>query len=232
MATIGSFGQNREISLLRAKIGELGGLAEAQLSNSLLALQRRDAELALCVAEKDVGLDERAAEIDEDAAQILAYRQPLAQGLREAIAAIRIAPTLERIGDLSKNIARRAEALSSFAPKQIELSVTRLGQSVKVHLSQSLDAFSSRDSELAMRLREKDAEIDEQFNALFRDLMYEMSQNSRSIGLGVHLMFISKNLERIGDHSTFISELTYYVSVGQAPKVERQKGRPNAQKLV
>jgi phosphate transport system protein len=179
-----------------------------------------------------VGLDERAAEIDEDAAQILAYRQPLAQGLREAIAAIRIAPTLERIGDLSKNIARRAEALSSFAPKQIELSVTRLGQSVKVHLSQSLDAFSSRDSELAMRLREKDAEIDEQFNALFRDLMYEMSQNSRSIGLGVHLMFISKNLERIGDHSTFISELTYYVSVGQAPKVERQKGRPNAQKLV
>jgi phosphate transport system protein len=83
-----------------------------------------------------------------------------------------------------------------------------------------------------MRLREKDAQIDEQFNALFRDLMYEMSQNSRSIGLGVHLMFISKNLERIGDHSTFISELTYYVSVGQAPKVERQKGRPNAQKLV
>lgn len=215
-----------DLQLLQAKISEMGGLAEELLSHALEAVQRRDAELAAQVVERDKALDRMEANLEQLAIRLLALRQPVAVDLRETIAALKIASTLERIGDLSKNIARRSQFLTRNQPIRLAAPVVRMGRQTLVQLTEVLDAYTARDTALAVAVWRRDVEIDETYNSLFRELITYMMEDPRTISMCSQLMFVAKNLERIGDHTTFIAEMAYYVVEGQPLGDDRPKGEP------
>jgi phosphate transport system protein len=217
---------DEDLQLLQAKISEMGGLAEELLSHALEAVQRRDADLAAQVVERDKALDRMEANLEQLAIRLLALRQPVAVDLRETIAALKIASTLERIGDLSKNIARRSQFLSRNQPIRLAAPVVRMGRQTLVQLTEVLDAYTARDTALAVAVWRRDVEIDEIYNSLFRELITYMMEDPRTIGMCSQLMFVAKNLERIGDHTTFIAEMAYYVVEGQPLGDDRPKGEP------
>ncbi|MXU66872.1 phosphate signaling complex protein PhoU [Oceanomicrobium pacificus] len=215
-----------DLIAVQAKISEMGGLAEELLSNALDAVETRDAELAQQVVEQDRRLNRLEMELEELATQVIALRQPMAQDLRVLLAAIKTGSTLERIGDLSKNIARRAIYLSKSRPVQLSSSIVRMGQMTLGALTEILDAHTSRDTELAVAIWRRDQEIDEVYNAIFREVVTYMMDDNRTIGLGSQLLFIAKNLERIGDLTTHIAENIYYIEQGEPLSDDRPKGDP------
>lgn len=215
---------DQDLRTITSKISEMGGLVEEQLSNAIDAVGRRDEELAIQAIERDRQIDRRDAELEKLAIRLLALRQPMAVDLRETIAALKISSTLERIGDLSKNVGRRARALTQKPPLPIVAPVVRMGRRALSQLSESLDAYSARDTALAMSVWRRDVELDELYNSLFRELVTYMMEDPRTIGLCSQLMFVVKNLERIGDHATFIAEMTYFVVEGEQFPDERPKG--------
>jgi len=217
---------------VQAKISEMGGLTEELLSNALEAVQNRDAELAAKVVQRDKRLDELELELEEMATRVIALRQPMAQDLRVLIMALKMASTLERIGDLAKNIARRAIYLSKSRPVKLSHSIVRMGQQTLRQLTEILDAHSSRDTTLAVAIWRRDAELDETYNAIFREVVTYMMEDPRTIGLGSQLLFVAKNLERIGDHTTHISEMIYYIVEGQPLGDDRPKGEPIALEIL
>lgn len=215
-----------DLRSLQAKIAEMGGLAEELLAHALEALQRRDAELAEQVVARDQALDRMEHELERMSIRTLALRQPMAVDLRETISALKIASTLERIGDLSKNIARRTKTLTQSQPHALTAPVARMGRQTLVQLTEVLDAYAARDTALAVAVWRKDVEVDEMYNSLFRELITYMMEDSRTISMCSQLMFVAKNLERIGDHTTFIAEMTYYVVEGDRLGDDRPKGEP------
>lgn len=215
-----------DLQALASKISEMGGLAEELLSHALEAVQRRDAELAEEVVLRDRSLDRMETELEQLSIRTLVLRQPVAQDLRETIAALKIASTLERIGDLAKNIARRSRFLSQSQPIRLAAPVVRMGRQTLVQLTEVLDAYTARDTALAVGVWRRDVEIDEIYNSLFRELITYMMEDPRTISLCSQLMFVAKNLERIGDHTTFIAEMTYYVVEGEPLGDDRPKGEP------
>lgn len=217
-----------ELLTLRTRLAELGGRAEEQLAQALDAVSRRDIELARKVVDGDARLDLDAASIEELSLRALAVRQPLAQDLREIVAALRVATTLERVGDLAKSIARRVDSMVIFAPQRIERSIGHMGSLAQAQLADALDAYGSGDIAAAVALWRRDVEIDELFNSLFRDLLVHMTREPRLVEVGAQMMFVAKNLERIGDHTTFLAEMTYYVGMGQTLADNRPKGQPLA----
>lgn len=217
---------DEDLIQVQAKISEMGGLCEAQLSDALRSVQDRDAKLAAKVIEDDRALDAMETAIEEAVVKTIALRQPVADDLRVLIAAMKIASTLERIGDLSKNIAKRAIPLSSVRPVQVTTSIVRMGKQTLTQLSDVLNAHSSRDVDLAVQIWNQDYEIDELYNAIFREVVTYMVEDGRTISAGAQLMFIAKNLERIGDHATQISEMVYYIVTGDSLGDDRPKGDP------
>jgi phosphate transport system protein len=217
---------DQDLERLSTKLSEMGGLAEELLSHALEAVQRRDEGLAAEVVERDKALDRMEAELEQLSIRTLALRQPLAQDLRETIAALKVASTLERIGDLAKNIARRGQFLARAEPIRLAAPVVRMGRQTLVHLTEILDAYTARDTALAVSVWRRDIEIDEMYNSLFRELVTYMMEDPRTIGLCSQLMFVAKNLERIGDHTTFIAEMAYYVVEGERLGDDRPKGDP------
>jgi phosphate transport system protein len=215
-----------DLSLLSTKISEMGGLAEELLAHALEAVQRRDAELAEQVVLRDKSLDRMESELEQQAIRLLLLRQPMAQDLREAIAALKIASTLERIGDLAKNIARRSQYLSRNQPVRVTAPVVRMGRQTLTQLTEVLDAYTARDTALAVSVWNRDVEIDEMYNSLFRELITYMMEDPRTITACSQLMFVAKNLERIGDHTTFIAEMAYYIVEGRPLGDDRPKGEP------
>ncbi|MEL6679559.1 MAG: phosphate signaling complex protein PhoU [Pseudomonadota bacterium] len=215
-----------DLIAVQAKISEMGGLAEDLLANALEAVKTRDAALAQEVIARDKRLDALEFELDELATRIIALRQPMAQDLRLLISALRMATTLERVGDLSKNIARRAIYLASVRPVRLSSSIVRMGQQTLGQLTEVLDAFTSRDTALAVAIWRRDVEIDEIYNAIFREVVTYMMEDPRTIGLGSQLLFIAKNLERIGDHTTHLGEMIYYIVEGEPLGDDRPKGEP------
>ncbi|MEO1291569.1 MAG: phosphate signaling complex protein PhoU [Pseudomonadota bacterium] len=215
-----------DLHSLRARVSEMGGLAEELLSDALQALHRRDAALAERVVEGDRELDMREVALEEMAVRTLALRQPLAQDLRETIAALKIASTLERIGDLSKNIARRVPTLPRLPNDEIEDGILRLGEMARGQLADVLDAYGMSDTRAAETVWRRDIDIDVLHNDLLRRVISVMSQNNALVGHGAQLLFMTKNLERIGDHTTFIAEMTYYVVIGRPLGDDRPKGDP------
>ncbi len=213
---------------VQAKISEMGGLCEELLTNALEAVQNRDARLAAEVIARDKKLDALEMELEEIATRTIALRQPMAQDLRILISALKIASTLERIGDLAKNISKRAIYLSSARPVKLSSSLVRMGQQTLGQLTEVLDAYSSRDTEKAVSVWRRDVEIDDVYNAIFREIVTYMMEDPRMIGLGSQLLFIAKNLERIGDHVTHVSEMIYYIVEGEPLGDERPKGEPIA----
>lgn len=217
---------------VQAKVSEMGGLAEELLSKALASVQERDAELAREVIARDAALDAMEMALEEQVVKVIALRAPVAADLRVLIAAMKLASTLERIGDLAKNIAKRAIPLSSARPIRITHSITRMGRQTLMQLSDVLNAHASRDVDLAVQIWNQDIEIDEMYNAIFREVVTYMVEDSRLIGVGAQLMFIAKNLERIGDHTTHIAEMVYYIVKGENLGDDRPKGEPTGVDFV
>ena len=191
-----------ELSLLNNKVAKMGGLAEQVLGQSIEALERRDPELAVSTIKEDEAVDALQREIEEQAVVMIARRQPLAYDLRQIMAALRISNDLERIGDLGKNIAKRAVAVvAEQQPKQLMLGLKHMGELALAQLKEVLDAFIARDADRALKVWSKDEEVDAMYNSLFRELLTYMMEDPRNIGLCTHLLFGAKNIERIGDHA-------------------------------
>ena len=214
-----------ELSLLNNKIAKMGGLTEQVLGQSFDALERRDPELAAATINEDEAIDMLEKEIEEQAVVMIARRQPMAYDLRQIMAALRISSELERIGDLGKNIAKRAVAVvSEQQPKQLALGLKHMGELALGQLKEVLDAFIERDADRALKVWYKDEEIDAMYNSLFRELLTYMMEDPRNITACTHLLFIAKNIERIGDHATNIAEIVHYLVLGQQIDRARPKG--------
>lgn len=215
-----------ELDSLSAQIAQMGGLTEAQLSAAIEAVTRRDQQLAERTILEDQRIDVLESEIEAHAIRMIALRQPMATDLREAIAAIKISIDLERIGDLAKNIAKRAIVLQNDfegANKLIQ-GISRMGRLAQRQLKQVLDAYSNREAQAAMEVWRDDEEIDAMYNSVFRELLTYMMEDPRTIGISTHLLFVAKNIERIGDHATNIAETVSYLVTGEWVADERPKG--------
>ena len=204
-----------ELRRLIQEIAQMGGLAEEQLAQAIDSLARRDSESATKVIESDRRIDMMEHEAGNLAVRILALRQPMATALREVVAAIKISSDIERIGDYAKNISKRVPLLENAAkiePLSLLPEMARLATSM-VH--DVLDAFIERDAEAAVRVCERDDAVDDFYDSIFRALLTHMMENPHNIGQSAHLLFVAKNLERVGDHATNIAEMVYYAATGQ-----------------
>jgi phosphate transport system protein len=217
-----------QLEALASSVAQMGGLAEAQLADAIDAIARRDTARAEAVVAGDRKVDELQQQIEEQALRVLALRQPMAVDLRETLAAIKIAGELERIGDLAKNIAKRAIVLNREQPIRLAQSLARMGSQSLAQLKAVLDAYSDRDPDSAELVWKHDGEIDEMYNSLFRELLTYMMEDPRTIGLCTHFLFIAKNVERAGDHCTNIAEVVYHMVTGGHLALERPKGDTTA----
>jgi phosphate transport system protein len=219
--TVKAFDQ--ELEALSATVAQMGGLCEALLMDAIESVSRRDSGLAERTIAADQRIDRMEREAEHMAVRLLALRQPMAIDLRETISAIKIAADLERIGDLAKNVSKRAMVLNREPPMRVTQSLVRMGRQALAQLNLVLDAYSERDASLALDVWRKDGEIDELYNSLFRELLTYMMEDPRTIGLCAHLLFVAKNMERIGDHATNIAETIYFLVEGKHIADERPK---------
>jgi phosphate transport system protein len=212
-----------QLEALASSIAQMGGLAEAQLADAIDAIAKRDTALAEAAIGGDPRIDQLQTSVEEQAVRVLALRQPMAIDLRETLAAIKIASELERIGDLAKNIAKRAIVLNREPPIRLTHSLARMGRVALSQLKLVLDSYSDRDTAGAEAVWRQDNEIDEIYNSLFRELLTYMMEDPRTIGLCTHLLFVAKNIERCGDHATNIAETVYHMVSGGHLTTERPK---------
>ena len=212
-----------QLETLSSTVAQMGGLVEAQLADAVDAVAKRDSKLAEKVISGDPQVDRLQQTIEGQAQKLLALRQPMAVDLRETLAAIKIASELERIGDLAKNIAKRALVLNREPPIRLTQSLARMGRAAQSQLKLVLDSYSDRDAEGAVTVWRNDGEIDEIYNSLFRELLTYMMEDPRTIGLCTHLLFVAKNVERAGDHATNIAETVYHMVKGGHLATDRPK---------
>ena len=212
-----------QLETLATTVAQMGGMAEAQLAEAIDAIAKRDTTLAEQAIAGDPKIDELQQQIENQALKLLALRQPMAVDLRETLAAIKIASELERIGDLAKNIAKRALVLNREPPIRLTQSLARMGRATLNQLKLVLDSYSDRNAEAAETVWKNDGEIDEIYNSLFRELLTYMMEDPRTIGLGTHLLFVAKNMERAGDHCTNIAETVYHMVKGGHLSIDRPK---------
>ncbi|MBN9593292.1 MAG: phosphate signaling complex protein PhoU [Alphaproteobacteria bacterium] len=222
-----------QLESLSASVAQMGGMAEAQMAEAIEAITKRDTARAEAAIASDKAIDQIQHTIENQALKLLALRQPMAVDLRETLAAIKLAGELERIGDLAKNIAKRAIILNREPPIRLTQSLGRMGRLVLNQLKLVLDAYSRRDVQGAETVWRQDDEIDETYNSLFRELLTYMMEDPRTIGLCTHLLFIAKNIERAGDHATNVAETVYHmVSGGYLQQMERPKADVTSQTTV
>jgi len=213
-----------ELNQLAAEVVRMGGLAEAQVNDAIGAFARRDVPLAQAIVGKDEKLDIAEVEIERAAIRLIALRQPMANDLRRAMSAMKIAMNLERCGDLAKNIAKRTLILAEAEPAgPVTRSIERMGKLVAGRLKEVLDAYTASEVDRAVAVWTRDTEVDEHYESLFRELLTYMMGDPRTITAGAHLLFVAKNLERIGDHATNIAEIVHYEITGQEIVSERPK---------
>lgn len=212
---------DEQLKRLDHLIAEMGGLAETQLANAMDALIKRDSDKAARLVAVDHRLDELESEVDHHTVSMLALRQPMASDLREIIAALKTANILERVGDYAKNVARRTSTLAEIPPVPPAMSIGRLGRLAQEMIKDVLDAYLARDIEKAHMVRERDKELDALYTSLFRELLTYMMEDPRNITACTHLLFVAKNLERVGDHATNIAELTHFLVKGVMPMTQR-----------
>ncbi|ACI91793.1 phosphate transport system regulatory protein PhoU [Afipia carboxidovorans OM5] len=216
---------DEDLQELARLVAEMGGLVERQIVDSVVSLTRRDINLSLRVVNADVELDKLQHMIEERGVLTIARRQPMAVDLREIVGALRVATDLERMGDLSKNIAKRVAALDSdFHPLKLIRGLEHMTDLVQSQVKAVLDAYAARDVPAAMAVWKGDEEVDAICTSLFRELLTYMMEDPRNIGFCIHLMFCAKNIERIGDHATNIAETVFYVVEGQPIGGARPKG--------
>ena len=223
---------DEELSRLSSLIIQMGGLAESQLAASIQAMVKRDSDLAARVVEDDYKVDLLEQEIDDFSVRMIALRQPVASDLRRIVTALRIASDLERIADYAKNVAKRALALNQAPAIRPVTAVPHMGALAQRMIKDILDAYVEGDADKARAVWQRDEEVDELYNSLFRELLTYMMEDPRSITTCTHLLFIAKNIERIGDHTTNIAELIYYQVRGLRLREARPKGDNTSFALV
>jgi phosphate transport system protein len=216
---------DKELEILGRKIAEMGGIAEKMLSDAMDALASFDLDLAERTVAVDPRLDLLQRDIEEQAILTIARRQPMAVDLREIVAAIRVSGDLERVGDLAKNIAKRTLKISAEPriPRAI-IGLKAMHEHAATLLKDVLDAYAQRDAERARRVWTADMQLDSLEDSVFRDLLTFMMEDPRNISFCAHLLFCSKNIERIGDHSTNIAETVVYLVTGEPLPMDRPKG--------
>ncbi len=206
-----------DITHLRGLISEMGGLAEVAIQESLEAMVKGDVELGNKVVKRDQQIDALESEVDKLAVRIIALRAPMADDLREVIAALKIAGVVERIGDYSKNIAKRVgmiEGRSRFEPLTL---LPAMGELAGEMVHDVLTAYAARDPDLAREVISTDAKVDAFYNSIFRNLVSYMVENPATISSAAQLLFVARNLERIGDHATNVAEMVHFAATGVYP---------------
>jgi phosphate transport system protein len=207
---------DEEIRQLRGLIAEMGGRAEEAIDHAMVALQRSDRDLAAEVIANDKRIDLIEAEVEKLVVQIIALRAPMADDLRDVIAALKIVGVVERIGDYAKNIAKRVPLVATNERTLEPVSLLpSMGQVAGEMVHDALNAFAARDAELAVAVIERDTVVDDFYNSMFRTLVTYMVENPKTISECAHLLFIAKNIERIGDHATNVAEMVYYAATGR-----------------
>ncbi|MBK1635650.1 phosphate signaling complex protein PhoU [Rhodovulum adriaticum] len=215
---------DRDLETAQALIMKMGGLVEAAILEAANSLENRDEELAERVREGDRAIDALEQQINEEAARLLALRQPSAGDLRTVLTVMKISGNLERVGDYAKNMAKRTGVLVQMAPIDGSTgAIRRMAKAVEMMMKDALDAYIQRDAELAQDVRLRDAEVDQMYNALFRQFLTFMLEDPRNITACMHLHFIAKNIERMGDHATSIADQVIYLVTGSVPEDERPK---------
>ncbi|RAU23835.1 phosphate transport system regulatory protein PhoU [Paramagnetospirillum kuznetsovii] len=212
-----------ELGKLEEGLARMGGMAESQLTGAIQALEGRDSELAGRIMADDDKVDGYETFINEQAIKLLALRAPVADDLRMVLAALKVAGEIERIADLAANAAKRSLVLNQLPLVAPMRSLIRLGRLAQIMVKDVLDAHLGHDAERALALRDRDQELDDVYSALFREILTYMMEDPRTITSCTHLMFIAKNLERIGDHATNIAELTHYRVTGKTVLEARTK---------
>ena len=215
---------DERLSSLRRAIVEMGGEAERQIAACIDCVRRRDAAMAAGVMQADHRLDTLEKEIDTAAIRLLALRQPMAADLREIVAALKIAADLERIGDYAANVAKRSISLAHTPAVRPAVTIPRMGRLVQEIVSDVLDAYTNRDVARALDGWSRDEEVDDLYTSLFRETLTYMMEDPRNITPCTHLLFIAKNIERIGDHATNIAETIHFLEVGEPLSARRPKG--------
>lgn len=221
--TVKSF--ENEISQLRGLIAEMGGLAEVAIRDAVDALIRHDADKAHEVVAADARLDALEAEVDRLSVRIIALRAPMADDLRDVIAALKISGVVERIGDYAKNIAKRVDEMEGRATIEPLSLIPAMAEIAQGMVRDVLNAYGSRDALLAVEVIKRDDKLDNFYNSLFRALVTYMMENPATISSAAQLLFVARNLERIGDHSTNVAEMVFYAATGyyySAPDTEWQ----------
>ena len=214
---------DEDIDRLRGLISEMGGRAEAAITESITALTRKDLELAAHVVENDKKIDELETEIEKLVVQTIALRAPMADDLREVVAALKIVGVVERIGDYAKNIAKRVPLIVESGSIKPTTLLPAMAQVAGEMVHDVLNAFAARDADLAAAVCNRDKVVDDFYNSIFRTLVTYMMENPRHISEAAHLLFIAKNIERIGDHATNVAEMVYFAATGQRLP-ERERG--------
>lgn len=206
---------DEEITTLRGLIAEMGGLAELAIGESVEALTKRSQELAAQVIERDKKIDRLEAEVDRLAVKIIALRAPMADDLREVLAALKIAGILERIGDYAKNIAKRVSRIEGRLNSEPQTLIPAMAEIAGEMVHDVLTAFAARDPALAVDVIERDARVDAFYDSIFLNMVSFMMENPSTITSAAHLLFIARNIERIGDHATNIAEQVYYAATAE-----------------
>jgi phosphate transport system protein len=223
---------DEELERLSKMIVEMGGLAESQLAAAIEVVIQRDSDRAVRVVEGDAQVDQLERDLDNLAIRLLALRQPMARDLREIVAALKIASDLERISDYAANVAKRSIALAQTPPIQAVNALPRMTRLALLLIKDVIDAYVARDADKAFAVWVRDEDLDEMYSSLFRVLLTYMMEDPRNIGPCTHLLFIAKNIERIGDHATNIAENIYYLVHGIPLDQARPKGDKSSLEVV
>ena len=214
---------DEDLGQLRALISEMGGRAETAITGAIEALVNRDLESAARIVEGDRKIDELEVEIEKQVVRLIALRAPMADDLREVLAALKIAGLVERMGDYAKNIAKRTPLLQEARGMEAMSVLPAMAKVATEMVRNVLDAFVLRDAEAAVAVAARDKAVDDFYNSLFRTLLTHMMENPQNITASTHLLFIAKNIERIGDHATNVAEMVYFAATGRQ-MAERAKG--------
>ncbi|MEM1079512.1 phosphate signaling complex protein PhoU [Dinoroseobacter sp. S76] len=215
---------DRDLEAIQALIMKMGGMVEEQIVDAARSLAERDEELAETVRKRDKQIDLLEEQINEEAARLIALRAPTAGDLRVVLTVMKMSANLERIGDYAKNMAKRTSILVQLQPVGNSAgSIKRMAKDVEMMLRDALDAYLRLDVEMSEAIRLRDQEVDQMYNALFREFLTHMMEDPRNITACMHLHFIAKNIERMGDHVTSIAEQVIYMVSGEIPDDDRPK---------
>ena len=223
---------DQELKKLRNMMTQMGGIVESQVAQAADAIMQRDVASATRAVEEDPKVDALEREVETFVIRLLALRQPVAGDLRQIVAALKITGDLERIGDYAANVAKRSIVLSQFSLPYSLAGLAHMARMVQGQLKSIIDALGANDADMAVEVWRSDQVVDDIYNAIFRELITYMMEDPRNITPCTHLLFIAKNLERIGDHATNIAENLYYAVKGETLPESRPKGDTSAYAVV